>query len=737
MRAASRKPKLERRLLSPSTLLIRLGILGVLCAFALGGAALADIPEVSSDYDGEFARAVDLLEEGKHAEAEAVLEAIRKSARLPSWDARAALLLAVDDAHHDRWAEAADHLAGISAAPIGLEPYRQLRLAQALELSGKPGEALEAARGAFSSEAAFAFRTRAAAEYAHLLERAGRLREAADALKQAFPSVSGSSEKAELAISRIRLGLAAHDDAGVREAARDLLLEAPGHDSLSSTPAFARRAATEAEARLTPAERGRLGRALVAAGDAKRGTRLLSRDLPSGWPAGDRGANLLARARGELALKKEKAAESTAALIGDDGSPAYYDAVLFRADLALARLRRGAEEPPGASDPRVLPVRRSLEALTAETVPVSSRRGARERLLRLFADGDDFENAIVQARALVKEEGAGSEGFEPIWRMAWKLYSSGDARGARERIEAAAALYPEVSRARRLAYWRARCLEAEGRADEARRVFGELAAASPADVYAQWARTRVPTPAKLSRPEVRDPSTATAAFARVDELLRLRMFAEASAEARTLKPSRGRDLRLAQSDFALGRFPAAALAIKRAIPEIGTAEEGRVPDAWRRIYYPIEEGGFLPGRASEVGLDPAVLRALVRQESVFDATAKSRAGAMGLTQLMPATAKSLAKSVLRARYRRAFLYDPGVNAKLGAAYLKRLVDEFDGSVTMALAAYNGGPTRIHRVARENAGRPEDEVFETIPLYETRDYVRRVLLYAESYRELYP
>jgi soluble lytic murein transglycosylase len=215
------------------------------------------------------------------------------------------------------------------------------------------------------------------------------------------------------------------------------------------------------------------------------------------------------------------------------------------------------------------------------------------------------------------------------------------------------------------------------------------------------------------------------------------MFAEASAEARTLKPSRGRDLRLAQSDFALGRFPAAALAIKRAIPEIGTAEEGRVPDAWRRIYYPIEEGGFLPGRASEVGLDPAVLRALVRQESVFDATAKSRAGAMGLTQLMPATAKSLAKSVLRSRYRRAFLYDPGVNAKLGAAYLKRLVDEFDGSVTMALAAYNGGPTRIHRIARENAGRSEDEVFETIPLYETRDYVRRVMLYAESYRELYP
>jgi soluble lytic murein transglycosylase len=234
-----------------------------------------------------------------------------------------------------------------------------------------------------------------------------------------------------------------------------------------------------------------------------------------------------------------------------------------------------------------------------------------------------------------------------------------------------------------------------------------------------------------------DPSTATAAFARVDELLRLRMFDGASAEARALPPSRGRDLRLAQSDFALGRFLAAASAIKRAIPEIGTAEEGRVADGWRRLYYPIEEGGFLAERAKRFDLDAAMLRGLVRQESVFDARARSRAGALGLTQLMPATAKSLSRSVLRLRYRRAFLYDPGVNAELGAAYLRKLMDQFGGSPVLALAAYNGGPTRIARLVRESPGRPEDELFESIPLYETRDYVRRVLLYAESYRELYP
>jgi soluble lytic murein transglycosylase len=132
-----------------------------------------------------------------------------------------------------------------------------------------------------------------------------------------------------------------------------------------------------------------------------------------------------------------------------------------------------------------------------------------------------------------------------------------------------------------------------------------------------------------------------------------------------------------------------------------------------------------------------MLRGLVRQESVFAADAKSHAGALGLTQLMPATAKGLVRSVLRVRYRRAFLYDPGVNARLGAAYLKSLFERFDGNSVFALAAYNGGPTRMARLLRENAGLPEDEVFESHPAYETRHYVRVVLLFAESYRTLYP
>ena len=364
------------------------------------------------------------------------------------------------------------------------------------------------------------------------------------------------------------------------------------------------------------------------------------------------------------------------------------------------------------------------------------RLAAFARLVRLECDADRFDAALELARTITKESPGSTAGFEPIWKLAWEQYRGGDFGAALARIEELAQVYDDRSRNRRLSYWKGRCLERLGKGEEAGELYRALASADPADIYAIYARRRRPEFGPVEPERVSDPSAATATFRRTDELLRLRMFEEAADDARSLPVSRGRDLRLAEAEFALGRFPAAAEAARRAFPDLGTPAEARVPEGWRRLYYPIEEKGYIAERAREFGVDAAVLRGLVRQESVFEPRARSKAGALGLTQLMPATAKSLSRSVLRSRYRAAFLYDPGVNARLGAAYLKSLIDRFSGSTVYALAAYNGGPTRMARVLRENSGREEDEVFESHPAYETRDYVRRVMLYAESYRALY-
>jgi soluble lytic murein transglycosylase-like protein len=695
--------------------------------------ARADIPfPVSTDYDAEFAHAADLIEGGERGQAEQVLSGIVASSGQPAWKARVEMLLGADDVRHDRFENAAVHFAAAPASTIGLDPYRRMRLAQALSRQRRREDALREWTRAFESDEPFALRAEAGWQLAALLREMGRPSEALAVLSHSFPASSGQ-RAAEIGAERIRLaGVLGNRDA-IRNAARDLIdagidLEAP--------PA-ARRALAEELARATPDQRARFGRARLAAGDFRRGLAVLRLDPPQRWSAAERAENQLAIARGFERSKNSREAERAAAAVPADGTEAAFQARLLRCDLVLARLKKNNKDIVSRSpqDPGVAAVGNGLAALTAPEIPLPVRTAAREQLIRMAGEQNRFDDGLAQARLLAAEAPETTAGFEPLWHAAWNTYFDGQFASARAQFQDLAAIYKSVSAQRRLSYWIARCLQREGDAEGSKRIYQDLAAADPADLYGLFARRRCGAyEARRSAP-VADPTTAAATYRRTDELLRLRFFAEAAAEASALPSSPGRDRRLAEADFALGRFPAAAAAAKRAFPVIGTAEEGGVPDPWRRLYYPIEVGGYLTDRAKEFGIDAAILRGLVRQESVFEADARSRAGALGLTQLMPATARSLSRSVLRQRYKKAFLYDPKVNARLGAAYFKSLLDEF-GNTAYALAAYNGGPGRMARVLHENPNRQEDEIFESHPAYETRDYVRRVLLFAESYRELY-
>ena len=145
--------------------------------------------------------------------------------------------------------------------------------------------------------------------------------------------------------------------------------------------------------------------------------------------------------------------------------------------------------------------------------------------------------------------------------------------------------------------------------------------------------------------------------------------------------------------------------------------------------------------AKEYNLEPSLLYGLIRSESAFRAAVVSRAGAVGLMQLMPATAKDMAERMKRENGTNYFgendfvdSTNPSLNVHIGTYYFRYLHDYFDDPI-LALMAYNGGQNRIRRLRSAN-NLPIDLFVETVPILETRDYGKRVPAVAKIYHELY-
>jgi len=138
-------------------------------------------------------------------------------------------------------------------------------------------------------------------------------------------------------------------------------------------------------------------------------------------------------------------------------------------------------------------------------------------------------------------------------------------------------------------------------------------------------------------------------------------------------------------------------------------------------------------------IEHALIDAVVRQESAFETGAVSRSGALGLMQLMPATANYIALKASLPFSMAALTTDGAYNITLGRAYLERLLDDFGGSYALAIAAYNAGPSRVRQWLQEY-GDPRGakigmvDWIELIPIAETRNYVERVLENLQIYRE---
>ena len=149
--------------------------------------------------------------------------------------------------------------------------------------------------------------------------------------------------------------------------------------------------------------------------------------------------------------------------------------------------------------------------------------------------------------------------------------------------------------------------------------------------------------------------------------------------------------------------------------------------AWfQRVRYPLKYEQIVRGHARNYQLDPALLAAVIYQESKFRADAKSSSGAIGLMQLQPETAKGIAIRTGGSRFQTADLYVPEINVRYGSWYLRHLLDKYDDEET-ALAAYNAGQRNVDEWRAQGKG---------IQFSETREYVDRVEHLKGVYHDAY-
>lgn len=291
----------------------------------------------------------------------------------------------------------------------------------------------------------------------------------------------------------------------------------------------------------------------------------------------------------------------------------------------------------------------------------------------------------------------------------------------------------------RAAYWAARAATAMGNEELARRWYTEAAHYSTT-FYGQLAAQRISVPATFGLPPPIPATPADAAKFHAMELVRAaRMLSELGDNRRInsfilrlyrLEETSGRAALTADLARSLGREDLGVLVTKRA------AEKGMV---FPEQGYPVID---LPERRNRKGAlvrgpETALVLALSRQESAFNPKIVSRAGARGLMQLMPATARSVAR-MIRVKYSKRRLTDPDYNTTLGRAHLRDLLQDFDGSYILSLAAYNAGKHRVKKWLRDYGdprfpdADPVDWI-ENIPFGETRNYVQRVLEGVQIYR----
>jgi soluble lytic murein transglycosylase len=487
---------------------------------------------------------------------------------------------------------------------------------------------------------------------------------------------------------------------------------------------------------------------------------------PGAGPAGFEQATALARAEalraeGRSALAIEAYRE---ALLGEL-EPEQRRDTRFQLGVALFRLREYGEslsvfDSLGADSEARLWYARSLarrgrldeaievfEEVAAEANPPISIR-ASYLAATLLEDQVETERAMAHYALIADDRDHPSEALQALWRIAWSAWRRGDYVEARHDFQRTAEREPDPIAALKPRYWAARAVEAMGRGRTGRNEMKALARDWPLSYYGWRAQQRLGenrVRARPSSPVPRAGATEALDEARLYRALLLFEAGYVDSVRRELEPLASGPcavddcVRLGSLLVGVGDYHRAQQLVVGAYPGflgqgIRAGYEALFWLSWPPAYADLVRTSLPESER----VDPALVWAIMREESGFRPGVMSSAGAMGLLQLMPETARRTAARMGAAALEDSeMLFAPATNIALGSAYLDYLAERFPGQTSAVIASYNAGPAAVASWRKGAPEKIEDDVWvEEIPYAQTRSYVRRVLRSLHAYRRFY-
>lgn len=379
----------------------------------------------------------------------------------------------------------------------------------------------------------------------------------------------------------------------------------------------------------------------------------------------------------------------------------------------------------------------------------ASKEAAEAKVVRAkyyVTDVVDYAKSIDNLQRAISAGNAGSDG-ENLWNVGWTQFLAGSETEALKTFERYVASYPDGDWKTNSLFWTAKIHAKNGRTAQRDAAARQIIAEYPFSYYAYrakelWGLGSQPA-ASTTFPDL-DAQLALVAndprFRTVNELLEIDLHRAATREMKVLaakyESNPGVQFLLADVYVRGGEPFRANGVLQRQFRQFIRHGGTNIPQRFWQILYPLAYWETIQAEAARRGHDPYLIASIIRQESAFEPTTVSNAGAVGLMQIMPEEASRIAEEGGLGPLTRNDLFDPARNIAVGAAEYGQKLQRTQGNPILAIAAYNAGETAVGTWIEKTPIDDIDLFVEAIPYAETRLYVKTVSRNRHEYRRIY-